>query len=95
MPAQVAGRVRAIRVEPGALVDADTVILELTNPQLQLQWLDAQSKLNSAEAQLSAQEASLQDQLLEIKANQAKMEADLRMAQLTAEVDQKQYHERI
>jgi len=91
VPAQVAGRVRAICVEPGAVVDANTVILELTNPQLQLQWLDAQSKLNSAEAQLSAQEASLQDQLLEIKANQAKMEADLRMAQLTAEVDQKQY----
>lgn len=95
VPAQVAGRVRAICVEPGAVVDANTVILELTNPQLQLQWLDAQSKLNSAKAQLSAQEAGLQDQLLEIKANQAKMEADLRMARLTAEVDQKQYDDEL
>lgn len=91
VPAEVAGRVRAILVEPGAMVDANTVILELTNPQLQLQWLDAQSKLNSAQAQLTAQEASLQDQLLEIEASQAKMEADLRVAQLTAEVDEKQY----
>ncbi len=91
VPAEVPGRVRAICVEPGAVVDANTVILELTNPQLQLQWLDAQSKLNSAKAQLTAAEAGLEDQLLEIEGNQARMEADLRVAQLTAEVDQKQY----
>lgn len=91
VPAQVAGRVRAICVEPGTFVDANTIILELTNPQLQLQWLDAQSKLNSAKAQLTAAEAGLEDQLLEIEGNQARMEADLRVAQLTAEVDQKQY----
>ncbi|MCP4455354.1 MAG: HlyD family efflux transporter periplasmic adaptor subunit [Planctomycetes bacterium] len=93
VPAEVAGRVRAICVEPGAVVDANTVILELTNPQLQLQWLDAQSKLNSAKAQLSAEEAGLEDKMLEIKANQAKMEADLRMAQLTAEVDANQFED--
>jgi HlyD family secretion protein len=91
VPAEVGGRVRAICVEPGAVVDANTVILELTNPLLQLQWLDAQSTLNSAKAQLTAQEAQLEDQLLEMKASEASMEADLEVTQLTAEVDQKQY----
>ena len=57
VPAQVSGRGRATRVEPVAVVDANTVILELTNPELQLRWLDAHSTPNSAQAQLTAQEA--------------------------------------
>jgi HlyD family secretion protein len=93
VPATVGGRVVKILVEPGAIVDANTEILELSNPELQLQWLDAQSRLNSAKAQLTARKTQLQDQLLGMEAEQARMEADIREAKLRLEVDQKQFED--
>lgn len=93
VPATVSGRVTQILVESGAVVDANTVILELSNPELELEWLDAQSKLNSAKARLDAQETQLQDQLLGMEANLAQMEANLRESKLQAQVDKKQYEE--
>ena len=93
VPATVAGRVTRILVEPGAIVDANTVILELSNPELVLQWLDAQSALNSAKARLDSQKTLLQDQLLGMEANTAQMEATSREYKLRAQVDKKQYEE--
>jgi HlyD family secretion protein len=93
VPATVSGRVTRILVEPGTVVDANTPILELVNPELELQWLDAQSQLNSAKARLDARKTQLADQLLGMEADQARMEADVREAKLTAQVDQKQYDE--
>jgi HlyD family secretion protein len=93
VPATVGGRVTQILVESGAVVDANTVILELSNPELELDGLDAQSKLNSAKAHLDAQDTQLQDQLLGMEANLAQMQANLRESKLQAQVDQKQYDE--
>ncbi|MBN1806002.1 MAG: HlyD family efflux transporter periplasmic adaptor subunit [Sedimentisphaerales bacterium] len=93
VPAMVAGRVARILQEPGAVVDPNTVILELNNPELELQWLTAQSELNSAKAQLAAGKIQLQDQLLSMEASQAQMEANLRESGLTLQVDQKQFDE--
>ena len=93
VPATVGGRVTRILVEPGAIVDANTEILELSNPELELEWLDAQSRLNSARAQLDSRKTQLQDQLLGMEANIAQMEANLREYQLRAKVDKKQYEE--
>ncbi len=91
VPATVSGRVVRILVEPGTIVDANTEILELSNPELELQRLEAQSQLDSAQAKLDSQKTQLKDQLLGKKAEQARMEATLRRYQLTAEVDQKQF----
>jgi HlyD family secretion protein len=91
VPAQVSGRATRILVEAGTAVDPNTVILELSNPELQLNWLDAQSQLNSAVARRNAQEASLQDQLLGIEAGLAQTQANLNEAKLRFEVDKKQY----
>jgi HlyD family secretion protein len=93
VPATVGGRVVRILVEPGTIVDANTVILELSNPELELQWLDAQSQLNSAKARLDSQKTKLQDQSLGMEANNAQMEANLKEAKLRLEVDQKQYED--
>ncbi|HYO84191.1 MAG TPA: RND transporter, partial [Bryobacteraceae bacterium] len=41
VPALTDGRVEKILVRPGAIVKAETVILELSNPQLQLDALNA------------------------------------------------------
>ena len=87
VPARVSGRVIRILVEPGTMVEADTVILELTNPELQLELLNAESQLSSARAKLTAQKVSLADQLLGQEASLAQLEANYREAELRAEVD--------
>ena len=95
VPATVNGRVVRILVEPGTIVDANTVILELSNPELELQQLEAQSQLNSAKAKVDSQKTQLKDQLLGMKATQANMEANLRENRLRAQVDQKQFDDEI
>src|SRR5688572_7285754 len=48
--AQTDGRVDRIRARPGALVTANTVLLELSNPELELAAQDAEWLMKSAEA---------------------------------------------
>ena len=93
VPASVSGRVTRIKVLPGAIVDANTVILEMNNPDLELELLDAKSQLNSAKAQLTAQKTNLQDQLLGNEASLAGYQASYDEAKLQAEVNQKQFEQ--
>lgn len=95
VPAQVKGRVLRVLVEPGSVVRADTVILELTDPELELELHDARSKLDSAVAALSAQRVSLEDQYLTMAGNLARTEASCNEARLRAEVEQKQYDKKL
>ena len=48
------GRVERIVLRPGAQVTPDTVILELNDPQLQQQLLEAETQLRASEADLAA-----------------------------------------
>jgi multidrug efflux pump subunit AcrA (membrane-fusion protein) len=95
VPAEVKGRVRRVLVEPGTLVKADTVILELSDPELELEMLDAQSKLDSAVAQLTTQKVTLEDQYLGKVIGLAQTEANYKQATLNAEVDQKQFDKKL
>ncbi|HMI59068.1 MAG TPA: biotin/lipoyl-binding protein, partial [Gemmatimonadaceae bacterium] len=47
-----AGRVERVLIRPGAPVSAGTVLVELSNPDVQLEALTAQQQLNGAEAGL-------------------------------------------
>jgi len=91
VPAAVSGRVARILVEAGTPVEPNTVLLELTNPDLQLAWLEAESNLTSAKAGLLAEEARQQDTLLSKKASLARSEAQLKEAELRAQVNKKQF----
>src|ERR1700716_4498971 len=51
IPANTEGRVEKIVVRPGTQVKADTVILELSSPELEQAAHDAESKLKAAEAE--------------------------------------------
>jgi multidrug efflux pump subunit AcrA (membrane-fusion protein) len=50
--ALTAGRIEQRRVDPGETVAADSVILELSNPDVELEALDAQRQLTAAQAGL-------------------------------------------
>jgi len=91
VPATVAGRVVQILVEAGSPVEPNTVLLELNNPELELELFNAESNVNSAKAKLTAQEASLESELLQKEAYLAQMQANYERAKLTADVRQKEF----
>lgn len=57
-------RVERILVRPGAAVEASTVLLELSNPDVQIEALDAQRQLTAAEAELLSLTMALENQRL-------------------------------
>jgi HlyD family secretion protein len=59
------GRVEALPVRPGATVNPSTVILELSNPDVQLEMLNAQSAVTSAEQNYVTLKTSLETQRLQ------------------------------
>lgn len=78
------GRVERIVILPGAVVDADSVILEMSNPQLEVQARDAELALAAAEADLKALEVRLDHSLLDQQSQQAAVNADYLQRQLEA-----------
>ncbi len=91
VPAVVAGRVVRILVEPGEVVEPNTVLLELSNPELELELFNAESEWKSAQARRTMQKAQLQDQLLQSQANAAGERAQYDEAKLQAQVHEKEY----
>ena len=71
IPAATEGRVEKILVLPGTVVRADTVILELSNPDVSLASQDAGLQLKSAEADYISQKVKIQGQKLDQEASLA------------------------
>ena len=82
------GRVERIVLRPGAQVTPDTVILELDDPQLQQQLLEAETQLRASEADLAATRARLDTERLNQKSIAATVEADYEQARLEREVNE-------
>jgi HlyD family secretion protein len=76
LTADTAGRVERIHVRPGAPVEPDTLLMELSNPDVQLQALEAERQLASAEAELIALRTTLETQRISQEAAIATLEAD-------------------
>jgi len=91
VPAVVSGRVVRILVEPGAVVEPNTVLLELSNPTLEQELVTAESALKSSEARLTAQRAQFKGNLLERENSIAQNQAEYERAKLEAEVRQKEF----
>src|SRR5215467_11139389 len=72
IPAVTEGRVDRILALPGVQVKPDTILLELSNPQLQQEALDADWKLKAAEADYKNLEVQLASQVLAQKSESAK-----------------------
>jgi RND family efflux transporter MFP subunit len=85
IPAQTDATVVRIIALPGATVTPDTVVMDLTDPQLNQELLSAQSALKGAEADYKSLQATLQSTLMDKKIAAAQVNAayatDLRQAQ--------------
>jgi len=88
IPATTDGRVVRRLVLPGVPMKADSVILELKNPELEQAALDAEWQLKAAEADYNSLKAQLDSQLLDHRAAAATVQADYRQAALNAEKDE-------
>lgn len=88
IPAITDGRVERIIVKPGATVKADTVLLELINPELQRDALDAEMQVKAAEAELINLRVQLQKSVLDQRSVAAIVEADYQQATLQAQADE-------
>ncbi len=87
IPATTDGTVERIVIRPGALVAPDTVILELSNPELEQSTLEARLNLEAAEARYSNRQVEVARDLLNQRATLATIEAQLKTARLQADAD--------
>ncbi len=89
IPAQTEGRIVNIVVQAGAAVDETTVLLELSNPDLELAVINADSDVKAAVANFEATKARLQKELYTLQAKVVKLETEFEVAQFTVEIDEK------
>ena len=87
IPATTEGTVERIVLDPGAEVTPDSVIVELSNPELEHQAREAELNLRAAEARYENRKVELESELLMQKAGLASVEAALVVARLEADAD--------
>ena len=81
--AVTAGRVERVNFRAGAAVGARAILLELSNPDVQLQALESQRALAAAEAQLLDLRTSLESGRLNQSATVASIRAQQQQAAMT------------
>ena len=91
IPAETDATVLRIRVLPGAHVEPDTIVMDLVDPALEQQLLDAQLQLKAAQADYTNTRARLQSEMMTQRAGAATVGADHKQAQLQAQTDGKLY----
>ena len=87
IPALTEGRVERIILRPGVTVEPDTVILELSNPELEQQLAEAELLLRAAEADYENLKVGLDSEMLTQRAGAAGVQAEFQQARLQAEAD--------
>jgi HlyD family secretion protein len=88
LPATTEGRVERILLRPGANVQADSVILVLSNPQVEQEAINARLALQSARAGLDNLRAQLQNELLTQEALAVSIESDFEQARMEAQANE-------
>jgi HlyD family secretion protein len=95
IPAQTDSRVERWVLRPGAIVKPDSIIMELSDPTLQRDALDAEFQLKGAEAEYANLKVQVDSDLMNQKANEAAVRSDYEQAHLQHEVDEKLFKEGI
>jgi HlyD family secretion protein len=91
IPAQTDATVVRIRVLPGAKVTPDTILMDLADPQLQQELLNAQLAVKAAQADYKSLQATLESTLMDKKTAAAQVNSDYTQDQLQAQTDKALY----
>ncbi len=95
IPAQTDSRVDRWVLRPGAIVKPNSIIMELSDPTLQREALDAEFQLKGAEADYANLKVQVDSDLMNQKANEAALRSDFEQAHLQHDVDEKLFKEGI
>jgi HlyD family secretion protein len=87
IPATTSARVERRVLEPGAPVTPDSVILVLSDPQVEQEAIDAEMQLRRTEAELVSLRVQLENEALDQQAGVAAADAQYEQARLRAEAD--------
>jgi HlyD family secretion protein len=87
IPAETDATVVRILKLPGSEVKADTILLKMSNPQVEQTAVDAKLQLKAAEAQYQSLRVKLQGDLMSQKAGAATINSDYSQARLQADTD--------
>jgi HlyD family secretion protein len=88
VPASTQGRVEKIIMRPGVQVTPDTVVLELSDPNVQQALNDAEQQLRGGEADYNSLKARLDAERLNQRAAFAVVEAEFKNAQTEREMNE-------
>ncbi len=91
IPAETEATVVRLRVLPGARVEPDTIVMDLTDPQLAQELLSAELDLKAAQVEYGNIQARLQSDLMTQRAGAATVAADHSQAQKQAQTDKALY----
>jgi HlyD family secretion protein len=89
LSAEIDGRVDRKLLERGATVSPDTVILQLSNRDVEQAAVEARLELEAAQAAYASLEAALRTDLLALRSQSAAIDAEQAQAALQADVDSK------
>jgi len=91
IPAKTEATVVRILKLPGSQVKADTVLLEMSNSQVEQAAVDVRLQLKAAEAEYQSLRVTLQSNLMNQKAGAATVNSDYTQAKLQADTDKALY----
>jgi multidrug efflux pump subunit AcrA (membrane-fusion protein) len=91
IPAETEATILRIRVLPGTQVKADTVIMDMVDPTVDQQMMDAVLTLKGAKADLENTRATVNSNLMVLRAESATLDDDTRQAVLQAKTDKSLY----
>jgi HlyD family secretion protein len=93
--ARTRGRVERRVLLPGVIVKPDTIILELSNPELEQELRDASYQLKAQQAELADLRVRLESQVLNQRSVAAGVESEYNQARLQAAADEKLHAEKL
>jgi len=88
VPAQASGRVEHRLVQPGAKVTPETILFELSNPQLEQEVVSALWDWRSAESSFKDFKVSLEVKDLQTESETARLRMDYQVAKIRAEAQE-------
>jgi RND family efflux transporter MFP subunit len=91
IPAETEATVLRIRMLPGSLVKPDTILLEMSNSQVEQAAVDAHLQWKAAEAEYQSQRMKLESDYMNQKSSAATVKADYTQSQLQSETDKALY----
>src|SRR5260370_1966042 len=95
IPAQTDAHVDKWVLRPPAVVKPDSIIMELSDPAVQRDAVDAEYQLKGAQADYDNLKVQVNSDLMNQKANEAAVRSDYEQARLQHDVDEKLFKEGI